>query len=284
MIYRLLMNTLKWIPDEPYLQLVYFIKKREFINLKDPKSFNEKLHWLKLNDRKDYYTKLVDKYEVRNYIEEKIGKEYLIPLIGVWKKFDDINFDKLPNKFVLKCTHCSGGVIICTDKSKFDFSFARRKLNKILSKNYFYYYREWPYKNVEPKIICEKYMIDDDEKELKDYKILCFNGEPKLIQVDYERFTNHKRNYYDINWKLTDLQRIVPNNSIIENKPEQLNEMLDIAKVLSKGFIFIRIDLYLINSKVYFGELTFFPGSGYTDNKPEEYDIKLGNWIKLEKF
>ncbi len=177
--YILNFKIFRLIPDELYLKIYYWLRINKKLNLDNPKTFNEKLQWLKLYDRNPAYVNLVDKYEVRKYIAEVIGKEYLIPLIGVWDKFEDINFSKLPNQFVLKCTHDSGGIVICTDKSKLEFEVARKKINNSLNRNYFYHAREWPYKDIKPRIICEEYMVNGSGKELKDYKFMCFNGEVK---------------------------------------------------------------------------------------------------------
>ena len=178
---------LNFLPDETILKIKFKDRIGKELNLKKPKTFNEKLQWLKLYDRNPAYTKLVDKYEVRKHIAKTIGQEYLIPLLGVWDTFEDINFSKLPNQFVLKCTHDSGGLIICTDKNRLDIDAARKKINKCLKRNYYYPGREWPYKNVKPRIICEKYMVDESGTELKDYKFMCFNGEVKCIFVCLNR-------------------------------------------------------------------------------------------------
>lgn len=273
------------IPDKMYLKLLYKKCTKSKLNLDNPQTFNEKLQWLKLNDKKDEYTKMVDKYEVKKYVASIIGEEYIIPTIGVYDKFKDIDFDKLPNQFVLKCTHDSGGVAICEDKNKFDKIKARKILNFSLRRNYFYYSREYPYKNVKRRIIAEKYMKDETSGDLRDYKLFCFNGECKLIQVDFDRFINHRRNLYDTDWNLIeDLSIKYPSdkNTIIE-KPSNLDEMLEIARKLSKDIPFVRVDLYLINGKIYFGELTFFHGGGYEKFTPEEWNKKLGDMIKIDK-
>lgn len=271
-----------FIPDKAYLNLMYKLTIGKRLNLYSPKTFNEKLQWLKLYDRNPLYTQLVDKYEVRKYIAETIGEEYLVPIIGVWDKFEDIDFSKLPDQFVLKCTHDSGGHVICKDKNKLNIEEARRKINKSLKRNYFYCGREWPYKNVKPRIICEKYMVDESGIELKDYKIFCFSGEPKIIQVDYNRFINHKRNLYDIQWNFIPVSIQYPNNLKVKiNKPERLDEMLKLAKVLSKDYPHVRIDFYSINEKIYFGEMTFYPEAGFGKFYPEKFGVQMGKWINL---
>ncbi|MEX2512332.1 MAG: ATP-grasp fold amidoligase family protein [Cyclobacteriaceae bacterium] len=252
--------------------------------LENPKTFSEKLQWLKLYDRNQEYTKMVDKYQVREYIKEQLGEEYLIPLIGVYDSFDEIDFENLPAKFVLKCTHDSGGLVICKDKSKLNIKKAKQKIKRSLQRNYYDPTREWPYKNVKPRLVCEKYMVDESGIELKDYKIFCFNGEPKVIQVDFDRFNGHKRNFYDTNWNYIAVEYKYPTYSEKEfKKPEKLKDMVKFAKILSKGISFIRIDFYLINSKVYFGEITFYPESGFGKFIPESYNELLGTWMDLPK-
>src|SRR5699024_8410056 len=180
-------GLLNWLPDKIYLKICFRAKMRRKIDFSNVRTYNEKLQWLKINDRNPIYTKMVDKYEVREYIANHIGEEYLIPLIGVYDSFEEINFNELPNQFVLKCTHDSGGLVICKDKSKLDIEAARKKINDSLKRNYYYLFREWPYKNVKPRVICEKYMVDEFEKELKDYKFFCFNGKPKALFVASDR-------------------------------------------------------------------------------------------------
>ena len=218
------------IPDKGYVKIVYRIQVGKKLNLKNPQTFNEKIQWLKLYDKKPEYTLMVDKYEAKRYVEKLVGKEYIIPTLGIWNKFEEIDFDRLPKQFVLKTTHDSGGVIICKDKSQFDINATKRLFNKILKQNFFYITREWPYKNVKPRIIAEKYMVDESGTELKDYKIFNFNGKAKLIQVDFDRFTEHKRNLYSINWDFIDAQIKYPYNPNHQiDRPKQLEKMLWLA-------------------------------------------------------
>nr|MDE6606472.1 glycosyl transferase [Lachnospiraceae bacterium] len=221
-------GILRIIPSKYYLSYLYKKITGEKLNLKNPISFNEKLQWLKLYDKNPSYTNLVDKYAVREYVKEKIGDKYLIPLLGgPWHSVDEIDFEALPDQFVLKCTHDSGSVIICEDKSKFDIDAAKKKLNRCLKIKFFYLAREWPYKNVLPAIIAEKYMTDETGYELKDYKVFTFNGVPKLIQVDYDRFQNHKRNLYNTEWEYLPTQIQYPTDSSIKiERPKRLEEML----------------------------------------------------------
>ena len=253
------------------------------LNLENPQTFNEKMQWLKIHDRKDIYTKLVDKYEVKKIIGEIIGEEYIIPTLGVWNKFDDIEFDKLPDKFVLKCTHDSGGLYICNDSTKFDIEQAREKITSSLKHNFFWSGREWPYKNVMPQIIAEPFIEDNELKELRDYKFFCFDGNVKVFKVDFGRFTEHHANYYDKNMQLLLLQeKEFPRDEKMKIIfPITIGKMIEMAESLSRGFSFVRIDFYDVNGHIYFGEITLYPNSGYGVIEPEEWDYKLGEWIKL---
>ena len=273
------------LPDSVYLSILYRLLMKKKLNLKNPQTFNEKLQWLKLHDRNPEYTKMVDKYEVRRYIADKIGEEYLIPLLGVWDNFDEIDFDSLPEQFVLKCTHDSGGLVICRDKKLFDVNAAKLKIDKCMKRNYFWQNREWPYKNVKPRIIAEKYMVDESGIELKDYKIFCFNGKAEYIEVDFNRHIEHKLNPYDFDWKplnFCDSSKNDYNANI--KKPEKLDEMRKIAEKLAKKIPYLRVDFYSIYSKIYVGELTFYPGSGFIQFDPMSTDIKYGAMLDLERI
>lgn len=272
----------KKLPDQLYLKMMYQVKLGKKCNLSTPETFNEKLNWLKLHDRQDQYTLMADKFEVRSYVKEVLGEEYLIPLIGLWSKAEDIEFDKLPDQFVLKCTHDSASVIICKDKRNFDEKAAIEKLNQSLATNYFYASREWPYKNIVPRIIAEQYMVDESNTELKDYKIYNFNGEPMLIQVDFGRFSHHQRNLYTIDWEYIDEEIEYPRNpDIVINKPDNLDEMLQFARLLSKGIPSVRTDFYSINGKTYFGEITFYQEGGFARFSSDKFEKKLGELISL---
>ncbi|WP_025162158.1 ATP-grasp fold amidoligase family protein [Paraclostridium bifermentans] len=276
-------EILNWMNDDLYLKLVYRSHIGKNLNLKNPKTYNEKLQWLKLHDRNPKYTKLVDKYEVRSYISEEIGEEYLIPLVGVYETFDEIKFNELPDKFVLKCTHDSGGVVICKDKSKFDIDNARKKINKCIKRNFYYLGREWPYKNIKPKIVCEKYMEDENIGELRDYKFMCFNGEVKCLFVCLNRNTQSGLNvdFYNLEWEKMEFERHYPRSEEIIEKPHNFKKMIKLAEKLAKDIPFVRVDFYEINKKIYFGELTFYPGCGFEEFTPEYYDELLGSWINL---
>lgn len=281
----LLSKASPWIKsDSLYIRTEYFLRQKKLLHLDKPITFNEKLQWLKLHCKREEYSKLVDKYEVKKIVASKIGEQYIIPLLGVWDRFDEIDFGKLPNQFVLKCTHDSGGLFICTDKSKLDISAARKKIEWSLRRKYFYEHREYPYKKVPPRIIAEKYLVDETGCQLKDYKVFCFNGEPKFIEVDYDRYTNHKLNVYDLDWKFVDFYMTSPNDPNIKiERPQCLDEMIRLAKELSKDDVFVRVDFYSIGDKLYFGELTYHPGAGAINFHPEEYDLKLGEMLRLPK-
>ena len=272
--------------NELYLKLVYFLTFGKWLDLKHPeslKTFNEKIQWLKLHNDTPLFTQMVDKYEVRKIIEAKLGPRYMFPLLGVWESADEIDFDKLPEKFVLKPTHDSGSIVFCRDRSNFNQNKARCKLRKALRRNYYWLGREMPYKNVHPRIIAEPMMSDNKSgQDLKDYKLFCFNGVIKMIQVDYDRFTNHHRNLYTPEWKLIDAFILYPNNpQQIIAPPNALPHMLEIGRKLSKGFPFVRIDLYVINDRIYFGEFTFHHGGGLERIRPREFNRTMGEWIRL---
>ncbi len=271
-----------WIPDPLYLKLVYWTETGQKLNLENPKSYNEKIQWIKLYDRRPEYSTYADKYAVRNYIASTIGEEYLIPLLGVYESVEEIPWDEFPEQFVLKCTHGSGSNILCMDKSKLDINSAKKKLEKWMKKNWYWFGREWAYKNIKPRIICEKFMVDESGIELKDYKIFCFNGKAKIIQVDYGRFTNHKRNLYDTEWQYIPASIKLPTDpNVVIKKPSKLETMLKLAEILAKDYPHVRVDFYSINDKIYFGELTFYHGSGFEKFEPEEFGLTMGNLIEL---
>ena len=286
--YRFLVNSgygrYNTMPDAEYLSHKFSAVFGRSLPLKYPQTFNEKLQWLKLHDRKPEYTMMVDKYKAREYISEKIGSQYLIPLLGVWDTPDEIDFSTLPDKFVLKCNHNSGlGMCICKDKSTLNLKNVKANLKRGLKQDYYLTGREWPYKNVPRKIIAEQFM-KSDVGGLTDYKVHCFGGEPKLILVCKDRFTSTglTEDFFDPNWEHLDIRRPThPNASQAITKPEELSEMLILAKKLSEGIPFLRVDFYIIEHKVYFSELTFFPASGFEKFVPEQWDEILGSWLKL---
>ena len=277
---------ISWLlSSKVYLKLKYKACMDKKLNLKNPKTFNEKLQWLKLYDRKDIYTTMVDKYEAKKYVAEIIGEEHIIPTLGVWDKFDDIDFDTLPNQFVLKCTHDSGGLVICRDKSKLDKMATRNILEKSLKNKYFFTAREWPYKNVKPRIIAEKYMQDNSQQSgLVDYKFYCFGGETKFLYIS-QGLENHKTariSFLNLDWTFAPFKRTdyKPFDDLPQ-KPKEFEKMIDLTKQLSKNIPFLRVDLYEIEGKIYFSELTFSPCGGMMRFEPEEWDYKFGEYIKL---
>lgn len=285
--YRFLFNTKRGfytnMPDEEFLKRRFHAARGYYMDFDNPQTFSEKLQWLKLHDHNPFYTTLVDKVEVKQYIKEKIGERYLIPTLGVWNRAEDISFESLPSQFVLKCTHDSHGLVICKDKSKLDVKAARSKLDTALKSSYYLTFREWPYKNVKPRILAEPYMSNNGD-ELIDYKVHCFNGKAKLVLVCAGRFaaTGLTEDFYDCEWNHLNMKRPkVPNTTVQQEKPEQLDEMIQIAEKLSRDIPFVRVDFYIIGGNVVFGEMTFFPASGFTPFVPDEWDETLGNWLEL---
>lgn len=252
-------GLLNWMPDEAYLKIQYRIKMKKRLNLENPQTFNEKLQWLKLHDRRPEYTMMVDKYRVRDFVRQKLGEEYLIPLIDVWDDPEDIDFDLLPDNFVLKCNHNSGkGMCICKDKASLDIESVKSELSQGLKQNYFFMYREWPYRDVPRKIVCEKYMLDSETDELRDYKWYCFNGVPQILMINSNRSTGAtKADYFDMSYNHLDIVWGYPNADVLPVKPIMFEEMKRISTVLSKGIPHVRVDLYECNQHIYFGEMTF---------------------------
>lgn len=271
------------LSDQKFLELCFPAWLGYKLDLESPKTFNEKMQWLKLHDRKEEYSLFVDKYEAKKIVEKKVGSKYIIPTIGIWETPDEIDFDTLPQQFVLKCNHNSGvGMCICSDKKKLNIRKVKKNLRKGLKQDYYLTSREWPYKHIKRKIIAEKYMVDESGKELKDYKVFCFNGNPQYIQVDFGRFSNHERNLYSLDWEYMGFASLYPTNKNREiARPECLEEMIEIAKILSKGTSFMRVDLYVINNSIFFGEMTLFHGSGFEPFVPFEWDRKLGDLLSL---
>lgn len=267
--------------DETFIKWEYFSGMRKFPNLKNPQTYNEKLQWLKLNNKHPEYTIMVDKYETKEYVKKIIGEEYIIPTLGIWNSFDEIDFDKLPNQFVLKTTHDSGGVVVCKDKNRLNLEVARKKLEKSLRHNFFYEHREYPYKNVKPRIIAEKFMVDESGTELKDYKFFCFDGKVKMLFVATDRPFDTRFDFYDTDFKHLPFKQGHPLATKEIKKPNGFEEMKRIAATLSKDIPHVRVDLYDINGKIYFGELTFFHFSGNVPFEPEVWDYKIGEWLKL---
>lgn len=278
-------GLLNCLSDKLYLKMIYRARMGKKLNLSSPKTYTEKLQWLKLFNRRPEYTMMVDKYEVRNYVASTIGEEYLFDLLGVWDNVDDIDFARLPKQFVLKCTHDSGGVVVCKDKNFFCIEEAVEKLNRAIRTDYYLSHREWPYKNVTRRIIAEKYMVDESGNQLKDYKFFCFNGEPKVLFVATDRNVDTRFDFYDMDFQHLDLINGHENSDCHITKPLAFEHMIDVARKLSKGIPHVRVDLYDINGRVYFGEMTFFHWSGLVPFVPDTYDELLGEWLVLpDKF
>ena len=278
-------KMIQLLPDKPYLKLKYYLCCREPLSFKNPKTYNEKLQWLKVYDRNPEYISLVDKYEVKKIVGEKIGFEHVIETYGVWNSFDEIDFDALPERFVLKCTHDSGSVTICKDKSKFNKDEAKIKLERALKFNVFRDGREWPYKNVKPRIIAEAYMEDTTLGELRDYKFFTFNGEPQYVHIVSNRQNPNEETYgdfFDMNYGHVELTIGHNNAPIPPVKPVNFEKMIEFAKLLAKGTKQVRVDFYEVDGKLYFGELTFFHDSGFGDILPESWNRKLGDLIDLK--
>ena len=270
------------LSDETYVKMIYRVHIGRRLDLENPQGFNEKLQWLKLYDHNPKYSIMVDKAAVKDYVSKLIGSEYIIPTYGIWDSFDQINFDTLPNKFVLKCTHDSGSVCICKDKKTFDFGKARRKLNKGLKNNLYYWGREWPYKNVKPRIIAEE-LLDDGNNELIDYKYMCFNGKVRCMFTVTNRFSKNGMHvtFYDTDWNIMPFTRHYERDKVAIKKPVNYDKMVELAEILSKELIFARIDFYEVKGKIYFGEITLCPGNGIEEFRPYEWDNNLGSWINL---
>ena len=281
-IKKAILVTTRIIPDELYLRIAYRMVTGKTLHLNPPVTFNEKLQWLKLHNRQPLFTQMVDKYGVREFIKERIGEEYLIPVYGVWDKPENVDFSTLPDRFVLKCTHDCGGVIICRDKSKFNKEDAISTLKECMKKNFYYQGREWPYKNVIPRVYAEAYLEDKGETQLTDYKVFNFNGTPRIIQVDFDRYTDHKRKFFDTEWNEMDVTFHQPYQSDkVIKKPACLDEMLELSRKLSAGFPHLRTDFYIVNDRLYVGEMTFFHGTGFGKWTPESFDAEMGSWLDL---
>lgn len=284
-IYLMVLTARLW-PAELYLKCYYYLHLHEWPNLKHPQNFTEKLNWLKLHDRRPLYTKLADKCEVKKYVAEKIGSDKIIPLLGVWDHFDEIDFDQLPDQFVLKCTHDSGGFRICKDKSNFDQEEARQFFNKKLHKNYYWNKREWVYKDIKPRIIAEPYIDSLGKPESFEYKLTCMNGVCKVFTIctgiahsDFELRTN---DHYDRDFNHLPWYAYYKNSKKPVQIPPQAKEIIEYAEKLSEGIPQVRVDFYVINDKVYFGEMTFYTWAGIIEFTPPEWNDIMGSWLDLK--
>lgn len=271
--------------DEEYLKRKFRCIMGKDLNLDEPKTFCEKLQWLKLYDRKPEYTTMVDKYAVKKFVADRIGDKYIIPLLGVWDKSEDIDFDSLPDQFILKCTHDSGGFVVCRDKSNFNRKKACETLNKYLARRYYYSGREWPYKNVKPRILAEKYIASLGKPETQEYKLTCFNGTAKLITIcrgiAHARLNQRTNDHYDRNLNSLRFWVNYKNPKTPEKIPEQIHEIISLSEKLSANIPSVRVDWYIDKDNIYFGEFTFFTWSGFMKFHPAEYDDILGSWLEL---
>lgn len=277
-------ELLRWLPDEAQIRLVYRLKMGRKLNLKNPETFTEKLQWVKLYDHKPVYTRMVDKYEAKGWIEEQVGAEYVIKTYGVWERFEDIDRDALPKEFIMKTTHDSGTFMICSDKASFDWETAKKRMEKSLKRNYFVRSREWPYKNVKPRIICEELLKNADGKPLSDYKFYCFDGTVRMSHITFGRGSAEglSMNYYDRDLNVLPVQHYkYPRYHGEFTPPKHYEKMVELAAVLSKGVPHLRVDFYEANDRIYVGELTFFTDGGFGAYDPAEFDKTVGSWMTL---
>jgi len=279
---------LNFLSDYIYLKMSYFLLMGKNLNLSNPTTLNEKINWLKLNDRKNEYMDMVDKHNAKEYVAKVVGDDYVIPTLGVWNNVDEIDFESLPNQFVLKCTHDCGSAVICKNKGKISKEFIKNKLDRCLKRNYFWMGREWVYKNINPRIIAEQYMQDTETKDLRDYKFYCFRDVVDSVLVCVGRESGSTKFYFfDKKWNLKRYNKRgkeAPAGFTLP-KPDNMDEMFEIAKKLSvaSGAPFLRVDLYNVNGKIYFGELTFYPDCGMDRNRLPETDEYFGSLVDLTK-
>lgn len=275
----------RFVPDKMYLSLVYRLSLKKKMNWKSPQTYNEKIQWLKIYGRTDENRIMADKYLVKEYVSKKIGKEYVIPLLGVWDNENEIDFEKLPNRFVLKCNQNSGtGMVVCKDKSLLDIDKVKKGLRKGLKEDYYSISREYAYKDIPRKIIAEEYVEDNKTKELRDYKFFCFNGDPKIMFIASGRSKGEHNvtfDFYDMDFNHLPFTNGHPNASFMIEKPDGFEEMKELSKKLSQGIPHVRVDFYEANGRIYFGEFTFSHWGGLKPFDPEEWDYKLGSWIEL---
>ncbi len=287
-VYKKRMRNHHIIPvsDKRFVEMMFYRDMGYKLDLENPRTFNEKLQWLKIYNHRPEYTAMVDKAAAKEYVASIIGPEHIIPTLGLWDRFEDIDFSQLPEKFVLKTTHDSKSVVICTDRQTFDLEAARKLLTTSLQRSYYLRFREWPYKNIKPRIIAEEYMVDESGTELKDYKFSCYNGVATDVMLCYDRSSGDTKFYFfDPEWNLLRYNRRgkeAPEGFTVP-KPKNMDQMFRIASRLSEGIPYLRVDLYNINGHIYFGELTFFPRSGCDNNLLRETDLLFGSRIELPK-
>jgi hypothetical protein len=281
-MYLLGSRVFRGLPDPLFLSMKYRLVVGKALSLHEPTSFNEKLQWLKIHDRRPEYTNMVDKYEARKYIVDRVGSQYLVPLLGVYDTFEEIDFAGLPNQYVLKPTHTSGDVFVCRDSSQVDYAALRREVGIWMRREYYWLHREWPYKDIRPRLICEQ-LLEDGDSELKDYKLMCFNGKVKCLFVCSGRNSSRGLHvdFFDMEWEPMPFERHYPRSGLAIPRPATFDDMVRIAETLSKGIHFLRVDFYEVNRRAYVGELTFYPGAGFERFTPEYYDYLLGSWLEL---
>ena len=270
------------VPDKLYLKMKYKLRTGNKLNIKNPKRYTEKSQWIKLYDRKDIYTKMVDKYESKEFIEKKVGKEYIVETYGIYDSFEQIDFEKLPDKFVMKCTHDSGGLVICNSKKDLNIQSAKNKIEKSLKNNFYYLGREWPYKNVKPRIIIEELLENNDSSDLIEYNFFCFNGIPKIVMTCHgDKRIKRYNDFYDMDFNKLDVQCEYATSDNKEKKPRQFEKMIELSKKLSENTYSLRVDFYIVNNKIKLGELTFFHWAGFCNFTPDKWDYEFGKMIKL---
>lgn len=274
-------NHFEWMSDEDFLKMLFQVHMDRKLDLDNPKTFNEKLQWLKIHDRKPEYITMVDKYAAKKYVADIIGEEYIIPTLGKWDKFDDIDFNALPNQFVLKCNHDSGSIVIVRDKSKFDKVAAKKKIERGLKRNPYWYAREWPYKDVKPCIIAEKYMEDSATKELRDYKFYTFDGVVRYLMIVSGRGHDTRADYFDENFNKQNFKWGYLPADVTPARPACFEKMKSLAEQLSRNIPHVRVDFYECDDRLYFGELTFYDAAGFAKFDPAEWDEKLGKLITI---
>ena len=278
----------KWMSDEEFICRKFKAQNHIELSLDNPTNYNEKLQWLKLHDHNPRYIEMVDKVQAKQFIASKIGEDYIIPTIGVYSNTDEINFEALPEQFVIKCSHASGANIICKGKNNLDVKKAKKQLNKWLKKNWFWYGREWPYLECPHRIIIEEFMVDKNDETgdsaTTDYKFFCFNGVPKVMYISKDRSEDPRTDFFDMDYKHLPIKMKDPNADVLPQKPILFDQMKELAAKLSKGVPHLRVDFYVFNGKVYVGELTFYHCSGFSVLKPDEWNAKMGDWIDLSPF
>ncbi len=279
-LYKIVRGLSSLFSDSIYIKLTYFLQNGACLNLKTPKTFNEKLNWLKIHDHNPLYTLLADKYEVKDYVAQKIGKEFVVPSIGVWNKFEDIDFDSLPDEFVLKATHNSGGITICHDKKLLDLNKLNYDFNTILNTNWYYTSHEWVYRDIPPRIIADTLLKTKTSSEIKDYKFWCFNGKPRIMYIT-NKGENISENFYDMNFMPLDINHGFPRSVPEYERPAEFDLMKQLAEKLAQDIPFVRIDFFDIDGQVYFGEYTFYDWGGMRAFATKDMDIMLGNWIDI---